>query len=384
VARVFRDPRLRSPTGQPVWVLDYYDAAGVRRRENTDVATKELAQRLLRKRLDDLAEAEVSGLRPTKAILFNEFTPEYLDHVNAVRAKSSQKKVPSMVRILARTFGSMNLSKVTSGDVQRWIDKRSQERKKNGKTIKPATVVSEFVTLSAIFREARKRGYVSKDPCRGLSLPRVNNKVIRCLSDIEEQRLLPACSDSIRPIVQAGLYSGLRKEELLDLRWGDLDFEQGLLTVEHGKGEKKRHIPMIPELSEILSALPRQVSKGEASPYVFNNPETGTRWVDIRKPWFQALSLAGIRNFRFHDLRHSFASRMVQRGVPLKAVQELLGHADMKTTMRYAHLAPSDLRNAVLTLSKEAAKPSPDRERPARRKDARETQTHSGPELSTG
>lgn len=356
MAFVFKDSRLRSPTGQAVWVICYRDATGKRRRLRTDVATKELAQRLLRKKLDEVEEAKLSGVRPVRVISFSEFTEEYLDHVNAVRSKSSQKKVPSMVRNLAKFFGAMHLSKVTGGDVQRWIDRRSQERKKNEQQIKPATVVSEFVTLSAVFREARKRGYIVHDPCRGLSLPRVNNKIIRCLSDLEEERLIPACGEPLRPIVETGLYSGLRKEELLDLRWGDLDFDQALLTVQHGKGEKKRYIPMIPELVEILKAIPRKVTEGEASPYVFNNPDTGTRWVDIRKPWFAALKVAAIRNFRFHDLRHSFASRMVQRGVPLKAVQELLGHADIKTTMRYAHLAPSDLTKAVSVLSSAAVK----------------------------
>ena len=280
-----------------------------------------------------------------------------------------------MVRNLAKFFGKMQLSNVTGGDVQRWIDKRTQERKKNEEPIKPATVVSEFVTLSAVFREARKRGYVAHDPCRGLSLPRVNNKIIRCLSEAEEGRLIPACADALRPIVETALYTGLRKEELLDLQWGDLDFDQAILTVQHGKGEKKRYIPIIPELIEVLKAIPRKVTGGEASPYVFNNPGTGTRWVEIRKCWFRALRVAAIRNFRFHDLRHSFASRMVQRGVPLKAVQELLGHSDIKTTMRYAHLAPSDLTKAVLALSRTATVPSLAQPKGRRRNGTREAQT---------
>lgn len=375
MAHVFKDSRLRSPTGQAVWVICYQDETGQRRRQRTDAATKELAQRLLRKKLDEVEEAKLSGVRPVRVISFSEFTEEYLDHVNAVRSKSSQEKVPSMVRNLAKFFGTMHLSKVTGGDVQRWIDKRSQERKKNEEQIKPATVVSEFVTLSAIFREARKRGYVNHDPCRGLSLPRVNNKIIRCLSEVEEGRLIPACGDSIRAIVQTALYTGLRKEELLDLRWGDLDFDHAILTVQHGKGDKKRYIPMIPELVEVLKAIPRKVTEGEASPYVFNNPGTGTRWVEIRKGWFRALRVAAIRNFRFHDLRHSFASRMVQRGVPLKAVQELLGHSDIKTTMRYAHLAPSDLTRAVLSLSRKATVPAHAPSKGRRRNGAMEPQT---------
>jgi integrase len=79
--------------------------------------------------------------------------------------------------------------------------------------------------------------------------------------------------------------------------------------------------------------------------------------VDIKKAWARALRIAGIREFRFHDLRHTFASRLVQGGVPIKAVQELLGHADIKMTMRYAHLAPHNLRDAVSVLSKKAKRP---------------------------
>jgi integrase len=124
------------------------------------------------------------------------------------------------------------------------------------------------------------------------------------------------------------------------------------VTVVHGKGEKMRHIPMVAELVGVLEGIPRAISdKGEVSPYVFNNPDTATRWVDIKKQWARALRISAIREFRFHDLRHTFASRLAQRGVSLKAIQDLLGHADLKMTMRYAHLAQNDLRDAVSVLS---------------------------------
>ena len=108
---------------------------------------------------------------------------------------------------------------------------------------------------------------------------------------------------------------------------------------------------MVPELVDLLKQIPRLVGRNGASPYVFNNPDTGTRWIDIKKGWGSALKVSGVRDFTFHDLRHTFASRLVQRGVSLKAVQELLGHSNIKTTMRYAHLAPDNLRSAVEVLS---------------------------------
>ena len=197
--RVYRNPILQSPTGQAVWVLDYYDATGKRRREKTDVATKELAQRILRKRLDEVEEAKISGVRPVKEISFDDFTPEYLDHVNAVRSRSSQKKVPSMVRNLAKYFGGMQLSRVTGGDVQRWIDKRSQERKKNKQPIKPATVVSEFVTLSALFPEAKKGATLPRTPVGAFRFPGSTTRSSAAFRTLRKSASCPAAPTPFGP-----------------------------------------------------------------------------------------------------------------------------------------------------------------------------------------
>jgi integrase len=353
MARVYRDPRKRNAVGQPAWCIDYLDAQGVRRRERTEASTKELAQMILRKKLDEIELIKIHGLSAVERVSFNDFLPEYLSHVNAVRTKTAQIRVPSLTKVLARTFGSKVISRIRTGDVQRWVDMRSKEMARGGKnTIKPATVVGEFVCLSAVFREARKRGYVHENPCRGVTLPRVNNKLTRCLTEEQERKLLDASTDCFRPLIQSALYTGMRLGELLDLRWGDVDFETRIVTVVHGKGEKTRHIPMVPELVKVLEQVPRAISsKGEPSPWVFNNPDTATRWVDIKKQWARTLRISAIREFRFHDLRHTFASRLAQRGASLKAIQDLLGHADLKMTMRYAHLAQNNLRDAVSVLS---------------------------------
>lgn len=367
MSRVYKDSRLRRLAGQVVWCIDYVDANGQRRREKTSATTRDMAHRILRMRLHDVETAKIHGLPVMEKIAFDAFIPQYLAHVRAVRSETSQSRVKSFVKMLSRVFGNNILSRVTTGDVQRWVDSRSQERTHRGKTaVKPATVEAEFVCLSAIFREAAKRGYVFRNPCRGVTRPRVNNKITRCLTEEQEKDLLAACSEFFRPLVCTALYTGLRKRELQRLSWGDVDFGTGMLTVIHGKGEKMRHVPMVPELQKVLSEVPRSLSNdGAASPYVFNNPETGTAWVDITKQWHRALRGAGIRDFRFHDLRHTFASRLVQRGVPLKAVQELLGHADIKMTLRYAHLASSDLKDAVAVLSSSGTSNWSYRPRPA-------------------
>jgi hypothetical protein len=104
-----------------------------------------------------------------------------------------------------------------------------------------------------------------------------------------------------------------------------------------------RYVPINPLLLATLKAVPMI----EGCPYVFANPETGERWYDQETAWNYTIKRAELPGLRFHDLRHTFASRLVQMGTPIKAVQELLGHATMQMTLRYAHLAPGDLRRAV-------------------------------------
>ena len=352
MARVYKNPQLRSATGKVVWCIDYHDPYGKRCRERTSASTKEMAQKILRKRLDEVENAKLHGLATAEPKTMKEFLPEYFNHVDAVRSDKSKVKVRSLVKSFMKRFGSRTLSKIGRGDVQRWVDSRTCEHQPNGKPYKPSTVVTEFVCLSAMFREALKRGHVVHNPCRGIVLPRVNNIIERFLSQDEEDLLLPVCTEELWPIVITAIYVGIRKEEILSVRRTELDLTRAELTVAHGKGDKKRYQPLIPDVVKMFRNLPRTIGPdGEESPYVFNNPETGTRWVDIKKQWARAKRLAGIKSLRFHDLRHTYASRLIQRGVPLKTVQLLLGHTDSRVTDRYAHLAPSDLRDAVNVLS---------------------------------
>jgi integrase len=152
---------------------------------------------------------------------------------------------------------------------------------------------------------------------------------------------LGAYCDSLTPMVILALNTGLRRGELWNLVWGDVDLKRAMLTV-HGKGAKSgqtRHIPLNTAASGALKA-----HKGEASPLpsvpVFGRHEMKTAFGGV-------LKAAGIEAFRWHDLRHTFASRLVMASVPLNTVRELMGHASLDMTLIYAHLAPDNLRDAV-------------------------------------
>lgn len=159
-----------------------------------------------------------------------------------------------------------------------------------------------------------------------------------------------AFADYLKPMVLVALNTGIRRNALFSLEWGDIDFQAGtiLLRAEAAKSKKHLIIPMNATTRETLAAWKKQ--SGKDSGLVFVNPLTGKKFTNCNSAWESLLKAAQIENFRWHDMRHDFASRLVMNGVDLNTVRELLGHSDMKMTMRYAHLAPETKRMAVDTL----------------------------------
>jgi integrase len=177
-----------------------------------------------------------------------------------------------------------------------------------------------------------------------------NNRRVEWLTEAEDQekRLFAILPVRYHPIVMVALYSGMRKTEQLSLQWSDVDFRMGQIKVRESKAGKSRVIPMNETLSDTLRRLPRTLN----NPFVFIGRIEGERMADLPREWEEYVSAAGIADFHWHDLRHTFASRLVMAGIPLRAVQELLGHQSLAMTERYSHLAPEDLKDAVAVLSK--------------------------------
>lgn len=172
-----------------------------------------------------------------------------------------------------------------------------------------------------------------------------NNRRLRYLSIEESQRLVDSCDNHLRPIVITALNTGMRKDEILGLKWDNVDLKAGfiLLNQNQTKNSERKEIPINQTLRETLQSVPKQ----DNILFVFYNPLTGTRYDDIKRSFNSALKRADIRDFRFHDLRHTFASHLVMAGIDLTTVKELMGHKDFKMTLRYAHLAPSHKVKAV-------------------------------------
>ncbi len=153
-------------------------------------------------------------------------------------------------------------------------------------------------------------------------------------------------ADYLKPMVLLARNTGMRRGELFALTWENVSVKEKLVTVEGvtAKSGSTRHISLN---NEALGVLIDWRNQSDGNKLVFPNPNTGKKFDNIKKSWATLIKLAGIKEFRFHDLRHHFASSLVMKGQDLNTVRELLGHSDLSMTLRYAHLAPEHKAAAV-------------------------------------
>ena len=164
----------------------------------------------------------------------------------------------------------------------------------------------------------------------------------------EEENLYKAIRElrpHIEDIVTTALQTMMRKGEIFGLKWFQVNFDYNIIRIVESKSGKARDIPISKKLLALLKSIPR------TSEYVFVNPDTGKPYTDIKHSWKTVCNAAGLKNFRFHDLRHTAITRMVEKGVPLPVVQELAGHTKIETTMRYIHTSSKQKLDAIEVLN---------------------------------
>lgn len=178
-----------------------------------------------------------------------------------------------------------------------------------------------------------------------------NNQRTRHLSFEEEERLIAALTGAreyLRPLVTVAIYAGPRRGELLKLRWANVDFHLDIIHFTETKTNKDRSVPMEPIVRQALLGLYENAGGAE---YVFTNPDSGTRYNDIKKSFSAACREAAITHLTFHDLRHTFGTRLADAGVDIVKIKELMGNASIVTTMRYIHATDQGKRGPIVVLS---------------------------------
>ena len=186
-----------------------------------------------------------------------------------------------------------------------------------------------------------------RNPVKGVRFLAENNLKLRTLSEEEEAKLLPGCPLYLRDMVLFALHTGLRSGDLFRLQWEDINTRENQLKIIVRKTQQELELP----LSEVAAEVIAKWRGIKSCPYVFYNQLTGDRFKDVKTGLKKAVKDAGLTGITWHTFRHTFATRLIANGTDIVTVKELLGHAEIKTTMRYAHTGKRAKRNAVELLS---------------------------------
>ncbi len=309
-----------------------------------------------------------------KIISLGEFIELFFEPWAQVHQKAHEQNIKRIKSVFKR-FLTRKLDDISVIDMERW----RAERKAIGN--KTTTINRDIASIKAVFNRAVDFEVLEVNPIAKVKKAREDTRPrVRYLSNGEQSSLLAALdhrelrrvagrdsanmwrtqrgyktlpdlkkitfTDHLKPMVILSLHTGMRRGEVFDLDWRDVDFQARSIAVvgDTAKSGKTRHIPMSRTCHDVLAHW--QVQCGISSGRVFQNADGG-RFDNVKRSWTKLLKQAEIVNFRWHDMRHHFASRLAMAGVDLNSIRELLGHSDYEMTLRYAHLAPSHKRKAV-------------------------------------
>jgi integrase len=384
----YRDPKvpgfvLRArPTGVHTWRVQLADRTwrSLGRVDEVTIADARDAAQKTRARAK-LGEVPVAPKSSDALTLATFLDAHYEPWIRATRPRTKQA---GRIKAAFRDLLELSLTELTTARVERWrVDRQYRKRAPVGvvRRLSPVTVNRDVASLQAALQRAIEWGHLQTNPIRLVKRSTEDGAgVIRYLTKAEEQRLRDALAardderrarrvradawrrerghnewgplgdytDHVTPAVLLALNTGLRRGEILQLRWRDVSLERRMLTVrgEGAKSGQTRHVPLNSEAAQVLKTWAADGTSGPGVA-VFAGETPETPLTDIKKAWGALVGRAQLVAFRFHDLRHTFASKLAMAGVDLNTVRELLGHSDISMTLRYAHLAPEHKANAV-------------------------------------
>lgn len=273
-----------------------------------------------------------------------ELAARYLEHVKGYKRSHQIDERYLRLHIVPK-FGKLHLAEVKQRDVLEWLDAKVKQDE-----YAPATVNRWQVIISHMYKLAKRWEMpgAEKNPLEGARLRNPDNMVERFLTADETVRLLKAVDTSpntqLGHIIRLLLLTGCRKREILDLKWSEVDMEKAQIRLPMGRTKtgKTRYVPLNDQAMAVLRAVPRW----EGCDWVVPNPKTLKPLTAFYNGWHAARKEAGVPDLRVHDLRHTFASWLVESGATLYVASKALGHASSRSTERYAHVSDKTIRGA--------------------------------------
>ena len=313
------------------WYIDYY-VQGRRKREMIG-PSKKLAEQIRNKRLIEVAENKHLDIKRIERKRLGEFVSLFIETYSKPN-KVSWKDDYSRLNLAVSFFGSKTyLDEITPYHIEKFKKHKLEQGTKS-------STINKYITiLKTMYKKAIEWGNVETNPFSTVKKLREEEPPIRYLEKEEIARLLDACDGILRPIVITALNTGMRKGEIFNLKWSDVDLKNNFIYLYKTKNNERRVIPVNQLLRRTL-IMHRERSTSEK---VFPMKS-------IQRYFARALKCAKITNCRFHDLRHTFISHLALEGVPIHTVKELAGHKSIEMTMRYAHLSPDHKSKAIETI----------------------------------
>lgn len=341
-----------------------------------DVLTPAQARDHAKQMLGDAAVGiypNTTNKRVTSAITLSEFLEGEYGQWRLLNRKYAEEELVRLKVNFAHDFGAVPLQEILPLLIEKW------RSKKLGRGIKPITVNRDVAVLKSVLNKAVEWSFIENNPLAAFKPAKIDKSAkVRYLEQKEELRLRSVLDrretklfearkkanqwrrernkkeypsdplDYMKTLVLLSINTGLRRGEILSLTWDNVNLKLAVLTIvgDAAKSGKTRHIPLN---SEALNTLIQWRKRMPSKDLVFPG-KNGEQVKSVKKAWGRILKLAKITKFRWHDLRHHFASKLVMAGVDLNTVRELLGHSDLTMTLRYAHLAPEHKANAVAKL----------------------------------
>jgi integrase len=332
-----------------LYYMDYVDASGTRRRESTKTNNKKIADRIASKKELEVLEQTKLGITPIKPVLLSKFIKEYLEISKANKVNSTYTIDKIALEKLVEIITDRNLHEIREEHIEKYKAERLNQKAKNSeRNISNTTVNKELSTIKNMLKMALRRGLIRKDPSEYVKKPQEPPGRVRYLTKDEMPRLLEACKKHsyLYLFVVIALNTGMRKSEILNLSWLDIDFDHNLIHLDQTKNRERADIL----LNKVVVSELRKYRKEQQE--LCQEKGTGFPgqvfpYSDVKKSFTKALETADIPNFRIHDLRHTFASYLVMNNVPLPVVKDLMRHKSFDMTLRYAHLSPTQKKDAV-------------------------------------
>jgi integrase len=342
--------------GRETWYASWYEhGRKVKRRIGRKGGETGLSKRLAERELRRIMGEGAKRPQPAERLTLDQAGQRLIERLRGVgRKPATLEGYESVLRVhLVPFFGDVPLERITPSGIEQFLAAKRDEGRA------PKTIRNALIFLNSIYAYAERHGLVAVNPVRMVDKPRTPERAeVRFLDETELEALLRTVPSDALGRVEAPLYvtaamTGLRMGELLGLRWEDIDrtarrvrvrqtFVRGEFTTPKS-ARGSRSVPLAARVARELDQLHRATAFGADPDLVFGHPVLG-RPIDrskVLKRFKAALVTAGVREVRFHDLRHTFGTRMAAAGVPMRTLQEWLGHRDFATTLIYADYQPS-------------------------------------------